>query len=87
MNRSARRILIGVGVAASVILAVAPAWQLAHGRTDARRGHAALSRFVWVGLGAVLLVAAGYVAWVVSADPADLREVLSVDQPANGTSA
>ncbi len=77
-------ILLSVGIAASVILAVAPAWQLAQGRTDLRRGHAALSRFMWVALGSVLLIVGAYVAWMVSIGPADLEEVTQVEQAGRG---
>jgi hypothetical protein len=50
-----------------VILAIAPVWQLARGRVDARRNHAALSTFVWTAMAMLLLVAGAYVLWVVRA--------------------
>lgn len=79
----AKTIAIGVAIAASAIIAVAPAWQLARGRTEVRSNHAALSRFLWPALAAVLLVAAGYGAWVVSVSPGDLA-VNYVEQAPRG---
>src|SRR5687768_16847760 len=48
-----------IGAAILLILAVAPIWQLASGRTDIRRSHAALSRFLWPSIFAVVAVVAG----------------------------
>lgn len=79
-------ILVSVGIAASVILAIAPAWQLAQGRTDLRRGHAALSRFLWISVGLVLLIVGAYVAWLVAIGPADLQEVMQVEHAGRGES-
>jgi hypothetical protein len=72
---------ISIAAAVLVVLAIAPVWQLEHGRADIRRSHAAFSRFFWPGIGVVLLVAGGYVAWLVSAKPADLQSIASVEQP------
>jgi hypothetical protein len=69
-----------------LVLAIAPIWQLEHGRADIRRSHAAFSRFFWPGIGVVLLVAGGYVWWLLSAKPGDLTEILTVEQPARGAS-
>lgn len=77
-------ILISMGVLAAALLVVAPVWQLSRGRTDVRRGHAALSRLMWTVLGVALLIVAGYVAWLVSVDPAELQDVRFVAQPARG---
>lgn len=52
--------------------AVAGAAQVIVGRTDARRGHLALSTTLWGILAAGLLVAAGFVSWVLSVSPQDL---------------
>ena len=54
------------------VLVGAGAWQLARGRTDRRQNHIELSRFLWTSLGIVLLLAGGFVGWVVSATPSDL---------------
>lgn len=77
---------IAIAVAFLLVLAIAPIWQLEHGRTDIRRSHAAFSRFFWPAVGVVLLLSGGYVWWLVSAKPSDLDEIVSVEQPANGTS-
>jgi hypothetical protein len=50
----------------------AGAWQLSRGRTDLRRSHLEMSRFLWIALAAIVVAAGVYVAWVVSADPEDL---------------
>lgn len=68
----ARGVTLTIVVAITLTLAVAPAWQLSRGRTDRRRNHFELSRVVWISVAAILVVAAAYVGWVVSADPADL---------------
>ncbi len=70
----------GIGVAILLILAVAPIWQLANGRTDIRRSHAALSRFLWPSIFAVVAVVAGYVIWVVHPTPADLSKIAQLRQ-------
>jgi hypothetical protein len=59
------------------VLAVvgAGAWQLSHGRTDRRRSHLELSRFLWGSMALVLLVTAGYTLWAMSPSPSDLVEV------------
>jgi hypothetical protein len=64
---------IGIGIAIVIVLAIAPAWQLAIGRTDRRRSHAALSKALWIGVAVVLALATAFVGWVVSADPNDLK--------------
>lgn len=48
------------------------AWQVADGRTDRRRSHAALSRGFWTVMGVVLLGSALWVTWVVSAKPSSI---------------
>jgi hypothetical protein len=79
-------LMFAIPAALLILLAVAPVWQLEHGRTDIRRSHAAFSRFFWPGVGVVLLVAGGYVWWLVSAAPGDLTEIVSVEQPPRGSS-
>lgn len=80
----ASALVTGVGtfilIAVVVVLAIAPAWQLSRGRTDRRRSHAALSKAVWTGFAIVLLMAAGFVGWIVSAGPEDLDGELHVAQ-------
>lgn len=79
------RLVFSVAAAVLLVLAIAPVWQLEHGRADIRRSHAAFSHFFWPGIGVVLLLAGGYVAWLVSAKPAALRSIATVEQPARGT--
>jgi len=50
------------------------AWQIEHGRTDRRRNHLALSQFLWTTMAIALLIAAGWVAWVVSVKISDLTK-------------
>ena len=74
---------IAIGVAVVVVLAIAPVWQLANGRSDIRRSHAALMRFLWPAIAIVLLIAGGVVAWLVHVSPEDV-EVAHIDQPSRG---
>lgn len=59
-----------VGVLA--VLALAPVWQLANGRSDIRRSHAALMRFLWPGIAIVLLLGGGAVAWMLHVSVQDV---------------
>lgn len=59
-------------IAAAVAIVGGGAWQLQRGRTDRRRNHIALSQFLWGTMAAALLIAAGFVTWVVSVKPSDL---------------
>jgi hypothetical protein len=63
-----------VGIAFAAVLLGAPVWQLARGRSDIRRSHAALSRAVWIPMGIVLLVACGYVVLLRSVSPTGLKQ-------------
>ncbi|HSY47694.1 MAG TPA: ABC transporter permease [Thermoanaerobaculia bacterium] len=69
-----------LGIFLSAALAVAivggGAWQLKRGRTDRRRNHRALSQFLWGTMAVALLIAAGCVAWVISAKPSDLTTMV-----------
>lgn len=78
-----KAIALGVAVAVVLVLAVAPVWQLANGRSDIRRSHAALMRFLWPGIAIVLLLAGGVVMWVIGVDPREV-EVRQIRQPAGG---
>ncbi|MEO8383468.1 MAG: hypothetical protein ABI779_27675 [Acidobacteriota bacterium] len=82
---TAKIILVSMGAIVAGALVVGPVWQLANGRTDAKRGHAALSRAVWSILGGALLLAGGYVAWLISGYASDLKDVHFVEQPGHGT--
>jgi hypothetical protein len=72
----AEMLIAWLGIFLLIALAVAivggGAWQLERGRTDRRRNHLALSQFLWGTMAVALLIAAGCVAWVVSAKPSDL---------------
>ena len=61
---------LAIYVAAAIV--AAGAWQLAVGRTDRRRSHFELSRFLWLSIAVALLITGAFVAWVISATPADL---------------
>jgi ABC-type transport system involved in multi-copper enzyme maturation permease subunit len=81
----ARGVQITLAIAGLLIFAIAPVRQLAIGRTDRRRSHAALSKTLWPSIGVVLVVAAIFVGWVVMASPDDLTGEISVAQsPATG---
>jgi hypothetical protein len=82
----ARIVLTAIGIAVVLVLAIAPVWQLANGRSDIRRSHAALMRFLWPSIAIVLLIAGGIVAWVIQVSPADIV-VRYVGQPPRGTAA
>lgn len=62
--------LLAAGVAAGV-LAAGPI-QVAHGRTDLKRGRIVLSVVLWSGCALGILVALGWRAWVLSAGPRDI---------------
>jgi hypothetical protein len=68
------------------ILVFAPIWQLAIGRTDIRRSHAALSRAIWVPIAILLIAFGAYAAWVVHVDPSDLKTIETVLQAPGGNS-
>lgn len=75
-----------IGLAVLIVLVFAPVWQLAAGRTDIRRSHAALSRGLWVPIAILLAVLGAYAAWVVSVGPADLKTIDIVQQAPAGDS-
>ena len=76
---------VSLGAGLLLILAVAPVWQLARGRTDVRRSHAALSQFLWTAVAVLLLLCAVFTFWLRAVAPADLVEVRMIDQaPAVG---
>ncbi|MEA2237885.1 MAG: hypothetical protein QOC81_2609 [Thermoanaerobaculia bacterium] len=70
-------LLIALAAALTLAIVGGGAWQLERGRTDRRRNHLALSQFLWTFMAGALLLAAGYVVWVTSAQPADItRDVI-----------
>jgi hypothetical protein len=74
---------IALAVAVAVGIIAGGAWQLERGRTDRRRNHLALSQFLWGTMAAALLIAAGYVGWVLSVKPSDI----SIDVRATGSTS
>ena len=58
-----------------VLLMIVPVRQLAQGRIDARRGHAAFSRLWWPAVGAVIAVVGIYSAWLVRPALTDITHV------------
>lgn len=81
-----RGVAVAVGAAVLLAMMLAPVGQLAVGRTDKKRSHAALSKFLWPAIAVILLVAALYVAWVVSVGPDELvkKEDHLAQSPQNG---
>ncbi len=75
---------IALAVAVAVGIVAGGAWQLERGRTDRRRNHLALSQFLWGTMAAALLIAAGYVGWVLSVKPDDLSIDLHVTRSTSG---
>jgi hypothetical protein len=76
--------LIAVAALFVAVLAVAPYWQLANGRTDLRRSHAALSRAIWTGVAIVLVLAGAVVLWLVSGTPRSFDRIVRLDQAPGG---
>jgi len=78
------RVTLGILAGAVLILLGAGAWQLRRGGTDRLRNHIELSKLLWPALAAVLLVAAGYVTWVLSASPRDITRFAQIVQAKSG---
>lgn len=77
--------LIGTaGLAMLLLLAVAPAWQLAKGRVDLRANHRAFSTFLWSGTAIVLIAAAAFTWWVISPSPDSMTDHFAVEQTPSG---
>jgi ABC-type transport system involved in multi-copper enzyme maturation permease subunit len=55
-----------LSIFAAVAIIAAGFWQVACGRTDRKRSHIELSRFLWTALGCALLAIGGYAVWVES---------------------
>jgi hypothetical protein len=78
-------VLLGVfALAALVAFIAAGAWQLADGRTDRRRSHAAFSKALWSGMAVALLLAAGVLVWILSATPRDLTRIARAEPSPHG---
>jgi hypothetical protein len=74
-------LLIAIAIALVIAIVGGGAWQLERGRSDRRRNHLALSQFLWSVMAVALLIAAGFVAWVVSVEPSDLTRVFAWHGP------
>lgn len=68
-----------------LVLAIAPFWQLAKGRTDLRRNHAALSQALWSGFGIVIALAGVVVLWLSSGRPASFDRIIELRQNGSGS--
>jgi hypothetical protein len=77
--------LSGSLFALTLILLAATAAQVVIGRSDARRGHLALSAVIWIGLGLCAAVFFSYAQWILGTQPQDLRWA-GVLGPPRGTS-
>lgn len=75
---------ISLAIALAVAIIGGGAWQLERGRTDRRRNHLALSQFLWGTMAVALLMAAAYVAWVMSATVKDLNGDVHATPSYNG---
>jgi hypothetical protein len=73
-----------LGIAATIAIVAGGAWQLERGRTDRRRSHLALSQFLWGTMAVALLIAAAFVAWVVSAKVSDLTGNIHASRSTSG---
>ncbi len=78
-----RRLALILSIFAVAAIIAAGYWQVARGRTDRKRSHLELSRFLWTALGCALLVLAGFTAWVTSVSFSDLIPE-SVDHSGSG---
>ncbi len=79
-----RTLALILGLYTAVTIIAAGAWQVARGRTDRKRSHMELSRFLWMSLGCGLLVMAAFVAWVVSVSLTQVKPDF-VQQASNGS--
>jgi len=78
------KLSIALAITAALAVVGGGAWQLERGRTDRRRSHLALSQFLWGTMAVALLIAAAYVAWVVSVKPGDLTSHIQATRSTGG---
>jgi ABC-type transport system involved in multi-copper enzyme maturation permease subunit len=79
-----RRVWFFLAVFAALAIVAGGFWQVARGRTDRKRSHVELSRFLWMALGCALLVLTGFAVWVTSISFSALVPE-SLDQSSKGT--
>lgn len=60
------RLAVSIAIYAGLAIIAGGAWQLARGRTDRKRSHIELSRFIWMAIGCGVFVAAAFMVWVVT---------------------
>ncbi len=80
------RIAVAVSAAVLLVLAIAPVWQIARGRIDPRRSHAAFSTAFWSGVAVIVAVAAAYAMWVISPPLTSITNIFTVAQSPSGKS-
>lgn len=80
----AKKVVIGIGLALLAVVLGAPVWQLARGRIDPKRNHAALSTVLWGAVAIIVIGTAAYVMWVMSPPLASVTEVYGLDQSPTG---
>lgn len=80
----ATNVIVALCIAVMVVLAAAPAWQLAQGRIDAKQNHAALSKFLWIGVAVALIGAAAFSYWVIATPPSKIDATYHIDQDPSG---
>lgn len=76
--------LLAIGCAVLLLLALAPVWQLSRGRVDARGNHAALSTAIWSGVAVIVLAAGAYARWVISPSLNRIADPYAVEQSQSG---
>lgn len=69
-----KRLILMVAVMTLAGLLGAGAWQLSRGRTDVKRNHREMSKFLWCLTGAGVILAALFAWWVRSASLTDLEQ-------------
>jgi ABC-type transport system involved in multi-copper enzyme maturation permease subunit len=68
-----KRVSLIFSIFAGLAIIAAGLWQVAQGRTDRKRSHIELSRFLWAAIGGGLLLLSGFTLWVVSVSLADTK--------------
>jgi ABC-type transport system involved in multi-copper enzyme maturation permease subunit len=61
-----RKLWLILSIFTALAITAGSFWQVSRGRTDRKRSHIELSRFLWMALGCALLVLTGFVVWVTS---------------------
>ena len=79
-----RKLWLVLGIFAALAIVAGGFWQVSRGRTDRKRSHVELSRFLWMALGCALLVLTGFVVWVTSLGFSNLIPE-SLEQSGKGT--